>query len=281
MKKNRMELDLKVGLFVTAGVAFAALSLVLLSDSNTFQRTNRYSSHFKVVDGLIPGSKVTLNGLRVGSVEKVDYNVETQDIRAVYTLPTRYASWIREDSTAEISTQGLLGDKFIAIKAGDPNLPAIPSNGVITTGVPTDLGQFISKSDQLMTSLSSIAGSFDRLLKTLESQNRADRLFQGLSESATNLAAVSAQIKSDLTSSEFKGTLKNMSSAAKHLQGVLDKIDSGNGTVGALINDPGLYDDFRALMGGANRNRVIRNLVRDTIRGNPTSDVNPTVTKQK
>ena len=72
-----------------------------------------------------------------------------------------------------------------------------------------------------------------------------------------------------------------MSSAAKHLQGVLDKIDSGNGTVGALINDPGLYDDFRALMGGANRNRVIRNLVRDTIRGNPTSDVNPTVTKQK
>jgi phospholipid/cholesterol/gamma-HCH transport system substrate-binding protein len=55
-----------------------------------------------------------------------------------------------------------------------------------------------------------------------------------------------------------------MAKSSKSLVEILDKVNNGAGTLGALVNDPGLYEDARALVGGANRNRIIRNLVRET-----------------
>ena len=50
----------------------------------------------------------------------------------------------------------------------------------------------------------------------------------------------------------------------KNAADILEKVNNGTGTLGALVNDPGLYEDARALVGGANRNRIVRNLVRKT-----------------
>jgi len=36
--------------------------------------------------------------------------------------------------------------------------------------------------------------------------------------------------------------------------------------LGALVNDPALYYDVRALMGGANRNQLVRTVVRKAVR---------------
>ena len=64
-----------------------------------------------------------------------------------------------------------------------------------------------------------------------------------------------------------------LKSAIKNLNAILEKVNNGTGTLGALINDPGLYDNARALVGGANRNRILRNLVRETVeKGNQEQD---------
>jgi phospholipid/cholesterol/gamma-HCH transport system substrate-binding protein len=52
----------------------------------------------------------------------------------------------------------------------------------------------------------------------------------------------------------------------KNLECITDKINNGTGTLGAMINDPGLYDNAKSLMGEANRNRIVRNLVRQTLK---------------
>ncbi len=57
-------------------------------------------------------------------------------------------------------------------------------------------------------------------------------------------------------------------SAINHLNSILEKIDQGKGSIGAFINDPGLYDDAKALVGQVNRNRIMRNLIRQTIKDN-------------
>ena len=58
-------------------------------------------------------------------------------------------------------------------------------------------------------------------------------------------------------------------SAINHLNSILEKIDQGKGSVWwRLINDPGLYDDAKALVGQVNRNRIMRNLIRQTIKDN-------------
>jgi hypothetical protein len=50
------------------------------------------------------------------------------------------------------------------------------------------------------------------------------------------------------------------------LNSILAKIDHGNGSLGAFVNDPDLYDAAKSLMGEANSNRIVRNLVRQGIK---------------
>jgi len=76
-----------------------------------------------------------------------------------------------------------------------------------------------------------------------------------MASTAKNLAGVSDKLNRD----ELRSAMRNLNS-------ILEKINNGSGTLGALVNDPGLYDDVKLFVGGANRNRVVRNLVRETIK---------------
>jgi phospholipid/cholesterol/gamma-HCH transport system substrate-binding protein len=50
--------------------------------------------------------------------------------------------------------------------------------------------------------------------------------------------------------------------AGARLNSILAKIDRGEGTLGMIVNDPTLYEDLKLLVGGANRSRVVRGMVR-------------------
>jgi phospholipid/cholesterol/gamma-HCH transport system substrate-binding protein len=47
-----------------------------------------------------------------------------------------------------------------------------------------------------------------------------------------------------------------------NLNRILEKIESGDGTLGLLVNDPSLYHDLQVLLGGAQRSLVVRALLR-------------------
>ncbi len=49
--------------------------------------------------------------------------------------------------------------------------------------------------------------------------------------------------------------------AGSRLNSILAKIDSGEGTIGLLLNDPTLYEDLKRVVGGAQRSTVVRTLI--------------------
>jgi len=59
-------------------------------------------------------------------------------------------------------------------------------------------------------------------------------------------------------------------SAAGHLDSILAKIDRGEGTLGLLVSDPSLYEEMKALVGGANRSAVVKTLIRLSTPGEET-----------
>jgi phospholipid/cholesterol/gamma-HCH transport system substrate-binding protein len=50
--------------------------------------------------------------------------------------------------------------------------------------------------------------------------------------------------------------------AGARLNSILAKLDTGEGTLGMLLNDPTLYEDLKRLVGGAQRSTVVRTLIR-------------------
>jgi len=262
MKTDEKKLEKKVGVFVLSGLMLIMVALLFLGGKqNLFVSVNHYITHFNKVDGLVSGAKVTLAGLKIGTVDMVELDPQTRDIRVFYTIERKYQEWIRKDSSVEIVTQGVLGDKYLSMVAGDPTQPMIDNNGEIPQGNNKDFSALMSSSERLMERVTATADSFERILSTFNKGNRAEQFFQGLSTTSKNLGEISGKVNSELNQIKIK-------SAVNHLDSILEKIDHGQGTLGAFINDPALYDDAKALVGQANRNRIMRNLIRQTIKDN-------------
>src|SRR5262249_22178331 len=49
------------------------------------------------------------------------------------------------------------------------------------------------------------------------------------------------------------------------LRVITGKIRAGEGTLGALVVDPSVYDDLRTVLGNVKRNKVLQELVRITV----------------
>src|SRR5271155_950994 len=119
MRKSRT-LNLGTGSFVLLG--FAALFFL------TTQTTSRGLSwfgppHYELIakfdniGDLKVGAPVSMSGVEIGRVEKIDF--DSNEYKAVVSLRLneRYNK-IPTDSDASIYTQGLLGGKFIGLTAG-------------------------------------------------------------------------------------------------------------------------------------------------------------------
>ena len=264
-----IETDVKVGLFIVLGVGLIMLAIFSLGETQSFfSGKNRYVSHFARVDGLITGAKVILAGVPVGTVEKIHFEKGKRDIEVEFSVGKDSLEWIRKDSTVEISTQGVLGDKYLSINPGNDGQPLLENNAEIPEHPSKDFSHFLSKGDQLLVSISSIATSVDRILKNFENDNRSELFFKNLTASVKSFSAISAKMEQEFDQVQLK-------SALNHINHIMEKFDNGTGTIGALINDSSLYDEVKALMGGANRNRIIRNLVRQTIKDSATTSPAP------
>jgi phospholipid/cholesterol/gamma-HCH transport system substrate-binding protein len=64
---------------------------------------------------------------------------------------------------------------------------------------------------------------------------------------------------------DAKDLFANLGGVAKDLKAITGTIRSGEGTLGALVNDPSVYDDLRTILGNLKRNRILRELVRMTL----------------
>lgn len=119
MSKSRT-LNLGTGSFVLLG--FAALFFLTTQTTShglSIFGPPRYevTAKFDNVGDLKVGARVSMSGVEIGRVAKIDF--DSNDFKAVVLLRlnARYNK-IPADSDASIYTQGLLGGKFIGLTAG-------------------------------------------------------------------------------------------------------------------------------------------------------------------
>jgi phospholipid/cholesterol/gamma-HCH transport system substrate-binding protein len=222
---KRHKLELRAGLFVNLGLALALVSIVVFGDSVGFF-TPRLHFQFTVPDaqGLISGAKVLVAGVDAGQVEHISVDSRSKNVQVAIRVSPKFRNTIRQDSHAELATQGVLGDKLVLITPGSPEQPEIPDHGELVAHTSTNFNQLAAQGDVLLQNLDRLVLQFNQTLKA----------------------------------GKLEGMLTSLGS-------ILAKIDHGNGTLGALVNDPSLYNDAKDVVGETNRNRIVRNLVRKSI----------------
>ena len=254
--KKTTEVEMKVGVFVILGVILCASALMLVSGSKSiFERSLYYTTTFPQVEGIAIGSIVKIAGFRVGQVEEMTIR-EGGDVQVRMSIMKKYSGHVKQDSYAQLGTLGVLGDKYINISIGTPNAPIITPGGEIKAERAKEFKDYLSKGDQLIENLSRSAANLENILGALQRDGRADNIFK-------NFNAVSTSMQ--VATKDLPQSSKELQSSMQHLKSIMAKIDRGDGTIGALINDQSLYDDLKALLGGANRNKILKYFIKKSV----------------
>lgn len=146
-----------------AVVAVAALFLVYALGRTGSGGGDSYplTARFPNSAGITVGSDVRVSGLKVGTV--TDQKLDPASYQAVVTLAVDNTVRLPLDSSAAITSEGLLGGSFIAlIPGGDPDQLA-PGDEITDTQGSTDLmgliGSFINRSGEPEKAATPTAGS--------------------------------------------------------------------------------------------------------------------------
>lgn len=253
-------MDKKVASNVVLGVflsiAFLAFLFILFSiGGGRGLFTKEYSIYGKFIDikGLHYGSEVSLSGLRVGVVKSIKLDEKDNKTLVVeMAINRKYQDQIRKDSHATLKTQGVLGDKFIQISIGSLTEPILKPGDFIETELLADI---MTKGGDLVEGIS----------KQFKEGGELNSLIRHLNKVAQNLERITAAVKEEkgLANEIFYGkTGDKLAKSMTHIEGILRKVEKGDGTLGALINDPTVYEDIKRLLGGANRSAIVRYFMR-------------------
>jgi len=133
-----------VGIFVVIGLLCIAYMAVKLGNVG-FIGENAYSLYgkFNTVTGLRVGNPVNMLGLEVGRVEKFTMDQENQQV--VVEFKINKGIEVYDDAIASIKTEGLIGDKFVAIDPGGGGDLLKNGDTITDTNSPTDIMDLISK----------------------------------------------------------------------------------------------------------------------------------------
>lgn len=278
--------ELRVGLLVLAALAVLAIGLLVIGDrSNFFVRKTSYFVRFTQVGGLAPGAGVTLDGVNVGTVERVvlPKNPQQREIDVWLAIDRRYSERLRGPQTpapapdkeqatkAKITTLGLLGDKYIELNSGSERYPTIPDEGEIPAASEANLDALVASGEDVMGNVAQISHSLQHILARMD---RGEGLLGELTtESATGRqlresAVATLQSLQRLTNEMETGPgvlprLVNDRRLGERLDSVIERLDKvvesaqhGPGALPALLNDPGeraRVDETLANLDGASK----------------------------
>ena len=272
--------DVLVGIVMAVAIIVAIVGSLWLARGGLSKGYPLYAK-FPWSSGLKQGQPVLLAGVNVGYVDEVELR---QDGTVLTTFRVGKEYKVPRGTVATVVANGIFGDMAIALTPKAPNPLSIPAGDTVPVG-PSGPGiaQITSKADSIATSVNAMttalnreliaAGGVEDLRKALASSNQ---LVLNMNRLVTQFSTIAAEqnrqltmtqaslrratsgldsTKIDSTLSNIRATSANMATltadfraTAARLDSVVAKANSGTGSVGLMLNDPGAYNDVRALI---------------------------------
>lgn len=251
--------QIKVGIFVAVGLVVLLTTIFMLgSNKSLFQEIIVVRSYFDSVQGLNKGGVVSLAGVKVGNIESVYFDENKNMVEVTAHIDAQFQKKIKKDSHVEIRTQGALGDKFLYIIPGSASADPVASGDEIKSDYGNDILSVLSKRGSESENLFDIIHDLKKITNSLAQDNKVSRITNNLDKATAQLAQITEHLNKTIQS----GSLER--STAK-FEKILDKVDRGEGTLGALINDRSIHERIKNILGAGQQSQQIKNILKSSV----------------
>lgn len=258
--------ELRVGLFVLAGLALLGVGIIYVTGGGAFSTKYGLKTYLPEVDGIAAGAPVRLEGVDIGSVENVRITPNPPDkmhnVELTMRVDRKYRNYIRADSNASLRTEGLLGNRFVIISRGLTGVP-LENDGTVNGKEEQTMDQVMERGANLMDSLGTLSTDLQEVVnKVKNGQGTIGKLindpsmYDRLNGTATSAQELVAGIR------EGQGTLGKLvandelyqkaSETMGNANAVLVSVHQGQGTIGRLVNDPTMYQNAQHFLQNGN-----------------------------
>jgi phospholipid/cholesterol/gamma-HCH transport system substrate-binding protein len=271
--------QLKVGVVgLTAFLILSTLIFLLTSSKNPFQHTATLHVYLDDASGITDSTPVRLNGITIGSVDRVTLSNLGDPRRTVQfdlQVQEKYLAEIPVDSVAGITASNLLGDKFINITKGRAPQHVV-DGGEIKSFQAQDIPELMAQSASLLASFQTIVNRVDALLagveqgkgnigKLLKDEELYNRL-NGIGSEMQNLLADVRGGHGTISKLIYEDTLyQELRSPLQRADAILADLQAGQGSAGKVLKDPALFDEAKQSLA------EIRQLLADVNAGKGTA----------
>lgn len=278
-----MKKEVKIGIFAIVMLFSLWAGIRFLSGIDIFSRNITYYASYPNVSGLQTAAPVTIHGVKVGTVESISFDPsKSSDVSVVLAVKRQYK--LPKDTRAVIYNDGIMGGKAIMLELGtdaellekgDQIISVAGTDLMATAG--NELGdlkvKIVAVAESLtttlqnvnklveqntasltgtMSNLNSISSSLDGVLKNertnieniVASLNGLAEMLDQNTERFDRIISNVDSVAEQLEQAKVDSLVKAFTSTADNLSTMLATINSGEGSLGELMNDKALYDNL-------------------------------------
>jgi phospholipid/cholesterol/gamma-HCH transport system substrate-binding protein len=141
---KRAHIETAVGIFVFMGILCVGYLTIKLGKIEWIgEKHYPVYARFQSVSGLLPGAHVEMAGVKIGKVDFISLDPESQ--LAVVKMKLLKDVVLTEDVIASVTTGGLIGDKYIKLSPGASERVLKPGDLITETESAVNLEELISK----------------------------------------------------------------------------------------------------------------------------------------
>jgi len=177
-------MEVKVGVLILVALGLLA-GFVVVMGGLSFQQGYTVYVDFDNPGGLKTGAPVRIAGVKVGRVNSMEFRGGKLDsknpdrqalIRVVATVESQFREAVHDDARWFVTTQGVLGEFYLAIDPGSPEHPPLKDGAVVRGISPPRLDLLLSEAYEILhrayagitDNEAKISETFDGLHRTLK-----------------------------------------------------------------------------------------------------------------
>lgn len=270
--------EVKTAILVILGIVLFIFGFNYLKGKNLLDSSRTFYAVYNNVEGLALSTPVTINGLNVGKVMDISFTSDGSG-KLLVQLMVDSDFKFSKNSKAELYEAGLIGGKAIAIVPVFDEAENAKHDDYLEGTIKAGLSELVNQrltplqekietmmvsADSLLTNLNSVFDSQTKqhLKNSIAGLSETIRSFKATSSSLNtlitnnnerlsstltnvdNITSNLSKVTDSLADVNLSQTINNLQLTLNNFDKILASIESGEGSMGKLLKDEGLYNNI-------------------------------------